>query len=450
MHSRVGHVHDVIFKGKIIRHEDGTVECINAHGKWINSFEAELHVKAGLEATEPVCHTLCGFASGALSYEFGASLMVIETKCVAKGDPSCEFEIRLEEDWLPEKSELIALYKNDNLLHELEMTYDALLHHKQLLEKLSVFQTQLTQNVTEKYSMEEIIDEAYRLLNIPIIVEDLFGNLLKQCGLDEDEKNYMYKHPPQLIEFKKNINVAHYQGNGYIKLASPVYINKKKYATCSLVYFPPKKMEETDYLFLEKIANAVALCLLYEEAQFGEQQRIRNSIVERLIYKQNPETIASSFKFLPFPFKPPFITGVLKITDRKDSGNAIDHHEQLMQLTKLFETWQLPAIVGQIGDELIILSAQMEDIKDFKTICKRILRRMAQSYPDLAYSLGLSQIYTEFHEFEQSLKEARIAERFPNKQMLTDYEDLGMLGDLVIGLNESQIREIAKNTKRFV
>ncbi len=95
-HSRLGHVKDVIFIGEIVRHLDGTIECIDTWGQWIESFEAELHLKSYGLSDECVCHMLCGFASGALTYEFGESIIAIERKCVAKGDAVCEFEVRLE------------------------------------------------------------------------------------------------------------------------------------------------------------------------------------------------------------------------------------------------------------------------------------------------------------------------------------------------------------------
>ena len=46
-------------------------------------------------------------------------------------------------------------------------------------------------------------------------------------------------------------------------------------------------MDENDHLFLERISTVVALCILYEEAQFEEQQRLRSSLLERLIHNRN-------------------------------------------------------------------------------------------------------------------------------------------------------------------
>lgn len=224
-HSRLGHVKDVIFKGEIVRHDDGTIECINTWGQWIESFEAEIHLKNYGFSDECVCHMLCGFASGALTYEFGESIIAIERKCVAKNDDVCEFEVRLEKDWLDEQPELINLYQNDNILSELEMTYDALLHHKQMLEKISTFQSQLTQKVTEKHSLDEIIQAAYDILHIPILIEDIHGNVLCKIGLTEEQYKEVQNKVDKVSLVEVNRNITVYEGEGYLKLVAPVFIN---------------------------------------------------------------------------------------------------------------------------------------------------------------------------------------------------------------------------------
>lgn len=445
-HSRLGHVKDVIFKGEIVRHPDGTIECIDTWGQWVESFEAELHLKNYGLSDECVCHMLCGFASGALSYEYGDSIIAIEYKCVAKGDPCCEFKVRLERDWLEEKEELIHLYQNDNILSELEMTYDALLHHKQLLEKISMFQGHLTQKVTEKYSMDEIVQAAYDLLKIPILIEDIHGNPLSQIGITEEQQLMIEKDKEKLSFIDDKHNVSHYEGNTYLKLSSPVLINKKNYATCSFYYFDKDRIDENDYLFLERISTVVALCILYEEAQFEEQQRLRSSLLDRLIHNRNIKDIESYYKFLPFKFQPPFSTGIISIVKKKANKEIIDIHDQLTQLTKLAKKWDLPCIFSILGEDIAFLYSQNNDKKSWKEKLTRIFQEMDKKNGNYKYSIGLSGTFGNFKDFERSLKEARIAQRFPNQKLLTDYDDLGIIGDIVNNMSSEQLHEMAKKT----
>ena len=444
-HSRLGHVKDVIFMGEIVRHPDGQVECINTGGKWVESFEAELHLKNYGLADECVCHMLCGFASGALTYEFGDSIIAIEQKCVAKGDPCCEFEVRLERDWLKDKGELIHLYQNDNILSELETTYDALYRHKQLLEKITNFHSQLTQKVTEKYSMDEIVKVAYELLNIPIVIEDIYESALSEIGLTEEQQELIKNDKAKLSHIDDKHNVSYYKGNSYWKLSAPVLINKKTYATCSFFYFVEEHMDENDHLFLERISIIVALCILYEEAQFEEQQRMRSSLLERLIHNQNLKDIESYYKFLPFKFQPPFSIGIISIQMKKKTNEIIDIHDQLTQLSKLAKEWDLPCIFAILGQDIALLNSQSNK-QEWKGKIKKILRKMEKQNSNYEYTIGLSEMFSNFKDFERSLREARVAQRFPNQKLLTDYGDLGILGDIVRNMSIEQLQEIAKKT----
>ena len=326
------------------------------------------------------------------------------------------------------------------------MTYDALLHHKQILEKISLFHSQLTQKVTEKQSMDEIVRAAYELLDIPILIEDIHGNPISQIGLTEQQQQAIKKDKGKLSHIDDRHNVFHYEGNTYRKLTAPVLINKKNYATCSLFYFDGGRMDENDHLFLERISTVAALCILYEEAQFEEQQRLRSSLLERLIHNQNIKDIESYYKFLPFKFQPPFSTGIIRVQKEKKNDVIIDIYDQLTQLSKLAREWDLPCIFAILGEEIALLNSQHGDRERWKEKITKIFRKMEKQNGNYSYSIGLSGTFSNFKDFERSLKEARVAQRFPNQKLLTDYEDLGILGDIVKNMSHEQLHEMAKKT----
>lgn len=68
-------------------------------GKWENSFEAKEYLKVFGHSAEAVCWTLIGYASGYSSSFFGQETVCVETKCIAKGDPYCQYEIRTKAEW---------------------------------------------------------------------------------------------------------------------------------------------------------------------------------------------------------------------------------------------------------------------------------------------------------------------------------------------------------------
>ena len=63
-----------------------------AHGRVIvkDSFEAKEYRKSHI----PVCHFIRGYLAGALSTILNAEVSLTETKCAAKGDDHCEFQIQ--------------------------------------------------------------------------------------------------------------------------------------------------------------------------------------------------------------------------------------------------------------------------------------------------------------------------------------------------------------------
>ena len=71
-------------------------------GVWTNSYEAEQHLSFNPIATEPVCWSLMGYASGWCTGFFGSPLLAIEPECIGKGDKRCEWLIKPLAEWGPE------------------------------------------------------------------------------------------------------------------------------------------------------------------------------------------------------------------------------------------------------------------------------------------------------------------------------------------------------------
>lgn len=81
---------------------DRTKEMFLFRGRWLNSYEAQSHIELFGLSKHPVCYSLTGYGSAWCSQFFGMDLLEIETKCIACGDPYCEWEIRPWNEWGPE------------------------------------------------------------------------------------------------------------------------------------------------------------------------------------------------------------------------------------------------------------------------------------------------------------------------------------------------------------
>jgi len=78
-------------------------------------------------------------------------------------------------------------------------------------------------------------------------------------------------------------------------------------------------------------------------------------------------------------------------------------------------------------------------------IMKIIIGKAEKKFENFQYSMGISHAFEDLSRFEQSLKEARLAQKFPNKKTITRYEDLGFLGNFVANMSVEQIHEVARN-----
>ncbi|MGA9522150.1 MAG: XylR N-terminal domain-containing protein [Myxococcaceae bacterium] len=119
-------------------------------GIWTNSYEADLHISQFGLSSEPVCHTLTGYASGWCSAFMGVNdLVTIETECVGKGDKQCVFLVKSADKWGPEanpwKESLAAT--DTSLSLELEEKVKELERHRRAMLDLGTPIIQVWQDV---------------------------------------------------------------------------------------------------------------------------------------------------------------------------------------------------------------------------------------------------------------------------------------------------------------
>jgi diguanylate cyclase (GGDEF)-like protein/PAS domain S-box-containing protein len=89
-------------------------------GIWLNSYEAEGHLKLRSQSDHPVCWTLTGYASGYASRFFGRNLLAIETECLGRGDGRCRFEIRPLAAWGLEAEPYLKAMKAVDVVNQLQ------------------------------------------------------------------------------------------------------------------------------------------------------------------------------------------------------------------------------------------------------------------------------------------------------------------------------------------
>ena len=82
-----------------------------AEALWHDSYEAEQHLLHMGRADEPVCWSLCGFASGYLTHANGREIYCLEETCVGKGDAVCRVVARETAAWGPRIEPYLQFYR---------------------------------------------------------------------------------------------------------------------------------------------------------------------------------------------------------------------------------------------------------------------------------------------------------------------------------------------------
>lgn len=156
--------------------EEGVASQHFAESIWRDSYEAQEHLLHVGQSHEPVCWTLCGFASGYLSYCAGKRIYCVERKCRAKGDAYCSMVGDTEEAWGDAMKDQFAFYGreclDDSLRHVtdlLKLTERQLAARRRELARVEVRETK-TGIVAQSAKMQAVLDQVHRVSHVDTTV----------------------------------------------------------------------------------------------------------------------------------------------------------------------------------------------------------------------------------------------------------------------------------------
>src|SRR5579864_2189368 len=142
-------------------------------GTWHVSYEAEQHLLHLGQAEVPVCWTLCGLASGYLSFALSKEMYAIEDRCIGKGDPACHVTIKSVEDWGPGADDELSAFKREGIDSALKHVADALKVTEQklrertrMLARIAKIEEDPTDLVARSPEMRHVIDLAKTIAKV--------------------------------------------------------------------------------------------------------------------------------------------------------------------------------------------------------------------------------------------------------------------------------------------
>ncbi|WP_227937782.1 V4R domain-containing protein [Alkalihalobacillus deserti] len=455
LHLNTGHIGDIESERMIEMDDFGNVKSVMAKGKWIDSFEAQEHLKNHGKADSPVCHTLTGYSSGYMTTILKTNVVIKETACIGKGDSECRFEMKRLEDWGNEIEDEMALYHETNIIEELNDTYEQLLEQRNYIEKVAKFHTKLTESISNGSNLQDIADITFKLLEIPVSVEDLSFQKIVYSGIKEEEyielnkdirhylKKHLYKNHKHFPLFHETVRLK----TGYQdRIITPIYVQKKIIGYCTFFQYKDlSSISENDVMFIERTANAASLYLLNEKTSFEAIEKMKGYFLEQILKGQytSKEEIISRGRYMGFEFEDPFYIAAIDFSqnEKAERTNSDDYDQFLETIVKYLDIKGYKVLIGQYEGHIIMLLPETENTL---STFKKIFNHMETSFQNYQLRVGISDQAEEIESILEHLEEALIALRMSTGKKIINFKELGIVGVLINSKNISGIKKIAK------
>lgn len=452
-HSLKGHVKPTITEQEVEMDGDRVKKFI-LKGYWENSYEAEQHIKNLGIAQHPICYTLTGYASGSVSYILGEKVFFKEHQCLGAGDPHCTWEGRLLSDW--EESAYEEFINNTELpiLKELEQTYEKLLHEKNNLSLVMKVEHELTDAVIKGNDIETILGIVDKHIKRPVIVEDVFHQILKIKGISCDDyypiqsefKEYLKKNAVQYIK-----RLHH---STCYRLVTPIFLQEKIVGYCSFLYDSEDQLQnDVDAMIIRRVSAVSSFILLNEKVKLESMERMKGHFFEEIMngkYQSEQEILQKAF-FIDLDFTEGYYAIHLKykVTDEKDKLNPGFHNEIFECVTKYTADKNIRVLIGEKTDSLLMLLPQKQlGSKQVGQIMYPFLTFLRKRLKNTVWFAGISLFHNKItSEVQDAFKEANTAVKLSTMEApVTFFQELGILGVLITQENKVAIRNMAELT----
>ncbi|WP_179295527.1 XylR N-terminal domain-containing protein [Bacillus sp. FJAT-45350] len=429
---------------------DGSVTSVHVEGAWLNSYEAEEHLRQFGYSASPICHTLVGYASGYYSTISKQPVIFVEVSCKGMGDSECKYVGKTLHDWGHEVTDELKYYENSSIVKELQLTYEKLLEERNNLLKTWKIDKKLTEQIINGYGLQSIADVIFEITDIPIIIEDTNFRELAYSGIkmnefheiNEDIKEYMKKK--QVKSFSNTLSI---HSTLHDRLVAPIMLHVKKFGYCSFIY--QEKQEEypeIDMMILERVATVCSLYLLNEKTSFDAVERMKGYFLEQLISEQftSKKEILKRGSYINLDLDQPFHLVLLSYENiHGNVENDLQLNEELLEETLTFYKGKFNVLIGQRMNKVtILIQTEFLSNEDLSKHLKKYVKRLNKQYPHLLCKVGVSSKASKINRaseyYDEAVSSLRVATS-NNKVVL--FEELGVVGILVNSENENEIKK---------
>lgn len=401
--------------------EDSTFQKIDLI--WKNSFEVSEYLKDGQFSSSPVCHTLCGYASGYLSTVLNIPIIVKEVECRGMGHADCRVVCLPLDSTNPELKAEDLYYQSTSMIAELDEVTAKLTQERDYLKQANDVHKKLFKAILDNRGIQKIVDILFENTNLSTYIENENHHVIVQSKIDSMSHYYeKFKvTTTELLEINPQLRL----------LKTPIYFEDDIRGYCTFVYEGQQMPTELDYLLLDKASLVASTILLNENIKISTEQNIKrnflNDILEERLTEDEIHKIAYYLKFPPN--QQYWMLSLEKMVPENAIHPELEVYETILrQINLFFKDRNIQAIVSLQADKVIILieytSFLALAIKQ-ETLLKKLLSHCNRLFKKSDFVIGVSTVCDSIMELPRLYKETLAALTVKNaEKTLYYYDDL--------------------------
>lgn len=452
-------------------HVDIKKGTFNVSGSWLDSYEADQHLKHFPLHREPICFYLIGYASGYTSECMQKQTIFKEIKCRGKGDDYCSYQAKTVEEWGDNISDEKLFYENMDMSDELDHMYRKVEQQK---EKLEIGYT-LTQKLNDSMLQGEGFETFARILGgtlkCNVLLED--NNFEMIAFYKESTNDHVYYHDSILNQEEidsNNMTVSNiwnvneqitsspymfrrYKGQGLLSV--PIMLKQQNFGYISI------NQENTPYYrdLLERVSTVATLYVQNERIALETEQRLTGDLLEQLLDNKeaNLKDIENRFSLLGYDLSSPHFIFHIDISNLNENNNSTinaGYHlrEKITEVLVGHKNSKYPymLISTSLNNIKVIISKDgllRSDKNTPRRIGKDLVRRLETSNRKIF--IGISDEIREIKDYYKGAQEAKKAAEIiklkGDSPSIAESKDLGYLSLLLDARDPEELKAYANN-----
>ncbi len=422
-------------------------------GRFINSFEADQHIRSFGITEQPVCWLLIGYAGGYGSAFLGEKVYYIETKCKGKGDPECEFEGRTLSQWGERIHQELPFYEDTRINEELDNAYQRIQEQNRKLERSLTIHQELYRLVLRSEDLTGITETISQIFKGSVL---LFDSTLKELAAKSDTPTNLIKEvkiiltkkissdtQPDItlvnrilpLEFHVPLNNFDYHG-----VILPIIAGEDILGFVSGIREKDIEIEQESLILLQRAADIYAVKMMRDKRMIEIENQFRSDFIDSLFNKKysNINSLVTWGQRLGHNLLIPHYVLAMDIDYDKSNIKSSEKRlllrkEVLETTTKLLTAEFSTAMCVEFQGKIVVLipsSKPKEKLADFIHKVNTGL-----TYLRCAISFGIGGIVYEaegyYQAYLQACKAIKVIKSFNKKDPVLFFDDLGSLSILL-------------------